>query len=717
MMELPKTEIPALRAGEAPLRIEVPEAARAHVLAVDDNPAKLASLAAIVSAMGLNVVVAGSGREALRQLLQHDFALILLDVVMPTLDGYETAQLIHSRPRSAQVPIIFVTAETFAEEDRLKGYAAGAVDWIFSPIVPEILQAKIKVFVDLYYLNYLVRQEARQRKEAEEALRASNEEIAAKNIQLETANRMKSEFLANMSHELRTPLNAIIGFSEMLKDGVLGKLGVKQKGYITDIYNSGEHLLSLINDILDLSKVEAGKMTLETEPLEVAGLLRNSLSVVKEKALKHRIAIKLDLAGAPPRILADARKVKQIVYNLLSNAVKFTPDGGQVEIFARTVSRDALELQAPEGMAVRLLPLPASEWRDFLEIKVCDNGLGIAAADLDRLFQAFQQLDASLARNFVGTGLGLALVKRMTVLHGGTVAVASAPGQGSCFAVWLPCRTEGVAGAGSPANPQPAATAASEAAAPDAQHALVIEDEDQAAEVLRLYLESAGFSVARAADAERGLAMAARQRPDLITLDLLLPGMGGWEALERLKADPALAGVPVVIVTVVDVPGGAGFALGAAKVLQKPLRRKTLLGALRELGLGGKERELFTVLAVDDDPKALELIAASLAGEKNCTLLTAGSGQEAITRVRQTVPDLLILDLMMPGVSGFDVVDALKNEPATAAMPILVLTAKTVTQADRERLNGQVLKIMEKSSLDRERFLAEVRRALGGINP
>ena len=714
MMELPKTEIPALRTGDAPLRIEVPEEARASVLIVDDNPAKLTSLAAIVSGMRLKVMTAASGREALRHLLLHDFALILLDVIMPTLDGYETAHLIHSRPRSAHVPIIFTTAEALTEEDRFRGYTTGAVDWILWPITPEILQAKIKVFVDLFYLNYIVRQEARQRREAEEALRVSNEEIAAKNVQLENVSRMKSEFLANMSHELRTPLNAIIGFSEMLKDGLLGKLSAKQKGYITDIFNSGEHLLSLINDILDLSKVEAGKMALETEPLEIAGLLQNSLRVVKEKALKHRIAIKLDLAGSPDHIVADARKVKQIVYNLLSNAMKFTPDGGQMEISARAVTRDALALIAPEGIAVRQLPLPANEWRDFLEIKVCDSGIGIAAADLDRLFQAFQQLDSSLERNFEGTGLGLALVKRMAALHGGTVAVASAPGKGSCFAVWLPCRTGADVGAGLPANLQPAATAASNAVTPDAKRVLVIEDDDKAAQILRLYLESASFCVAYAPDAESGLEMAVRERPDLVTLDLLLPGMGGWEVLEHLKADPALAGVPVVIVTIVDVPSRAGFVLGAAKVLQKPVRRETLLGALRELGLGGKARRKFTVLAVDDDPKALELIAASLAGEKNCALLRASSGQEAINSVRQAAPDLMILDLMMPGVSGFDVVDALKNDPATAAMPILILTAKTVSETDRKRLNGHVLKIMEKSSFDRERFLAEVQRAIGG---
>ncbi len=707
------SEVPALR-SDGLVRHEILAGREpASVLVVDDHPDMLESIAAVVADMGLRVVIASSGREALRQLLLGDFALILLDVNMPVMDGFETAALIRGRPRSAHVPIIFVTAEARGDEERFRGYNLGAVDFIYSPILPEILRAKVQVFADLFYLN-------RQRKHQAEELQRRSEEITSKNNQLEAASRAKSEFLANMSHELRTPLNAIIGFAEVLKDGLGGQLSQKQLDYVGEIFDSGQHLLALINDILDLSKVEAGRMELDTEALDVAGLLQGCLSVVTEKALKHRIALLLDRSRAPSHIIGDARKLKQIVYNLLSNAVKFTPDGGQVRVSARAVQRDGLGLAAPAGMAVRQLPLPDNEWREFLEIQVSDSGIGIANADLDRLFQAFLQLDGSLDRNFEGTGLGLALVQRMVALHGGTVAVASAPDRGSCFTVWLPCRmaADSVATSGLSAQLLPransaAATGGAVAAAAPAKRALVIEDNSQAANLLRLHLESAGFRVTCAPDAERGLELAASERPDLITLDLLLPGMGGFEALERLKADSALADVPVVIASVI-AEQSSGFVLGAAKVLQKPLRRSELLAALRELGLVGKAHKQCTILAVDDDPQALELLASHLSKQKRCTLLRAGSGREAIAQIRQAMPDLLILDLIMSGGSGFDLVEALKADPATATLPILILTAKEVTAADRQRLNGHVLKIVEKSGFDGEHFLAEVRRALGG---
>lgn len=432
-MDAQQTEIPALRNVGSLLPSLSPDGAPANVLVVDDSPSKLASLEAVVRSMGLNVVTARSGRDALRQLLKQDFAVVLLDVNMPGMDGFETATLIHNRPRSAHTPIIFVTAEAGSEAERYKGYTLGAVDYVYSPIVPDTLRAKIQVFVDIYYLHRQLRRQA-------DELQQHAEEIARKNIQLEAASRMKSEFLANMSHELRTPLNAIIGFSELLKDGMAGKLSKKQGDYITEIFNSGEHLLSLINDILDLSKVETGKMTLDLEPVNVAGLLQTSLNVIQEKADKQRINLKLDLPIDAGQVMADARKVKQIVYNLLSNAVKFTPQGGEIRVSSRAVRRDDLNLPAREGEGARQLPLPVSEFSNFLEIKVCDSGIGIATADLPRLFQAFLQLDSSLSRASQGTGLGLALVSRLAELHGGTVAVTSTPGRGSCFLVWLPWR-------------------------------------------------------------------------------------------------------------------------------------------------------------------------------------------------------------------------------------------------------------------------------------
>jgi PAS domain S-box-containing protein len=268
--------------------------------------------------------------------------------------------------------------------------------------------------------------------------------LERQNIALQHASRMKSEFLATMSHELRTPLNAIIGFSEALKDGLIGPVSAQQAEYIGDIFTSGQHLLSLINDILDLSKVEAGMMTLELEAVDLGWLLAGSLSIVRDKAAAHGIDVVLDTGGDLGMLQLDLRKTRQILYNLLSNAVKFSARGGRVTLGARRVARGAVGV--PRGGAargvwpVRGFPLPASGYEEFLELSVSDGGIGIALGNMGKLFQAFKQIDSSLARKFEGTGLGLAMVKQLAELHSGTTAVASAAGEGAIFSVWLPWR-------------------------------------------------------------------------------------------------------------------------------------------------------------------------------------------------------------------------------------------------------------------------------------
>ncbi len=270
-------------------------------------------------------------------------------------------------------------------------------------------------------------------------LKRFEQTLQQKNVELEDASRMKSEFLANMSHELRTPLNAIIGFSEVLRDGLMGEMTDQQRGFIGDIFSSGKHLLSLINDILDLSKVEAGKMTLDLEPVQVSSLFVNSLSIIREKAAARRIRLSMDAAEELGSIQADARKVKQIVYNLLSNAVKFTIEGGQVTLRAGRVPRAEVG-QLSGAWTGRSFPLADNEFAEFLEISVTDSGIGISPEGLEQLFKPFSQIDSGLARKFEGTGLGLAMVKLLAELHGGAVAVESAVGEGSCFTVWLPLR-------------------------------------------------------------------------------------------------------------------------------------------------------------------------------------------------------------------------------------------------------------------------------------
>jgi len=533
--------------------------------------------------------------------------------------------------------------------------------------------------------------------------------LEEKNIELEHASRMKSGFLATMSHELRTPLNAIIGFSEVLKDGLIGQMTESQHEYIGDIFASGQHLLSLINDILDLSKVEAGMMALELEAVDLNSLLSNSLSIVRERAAAQRIRLELAVGedlGVP---LLDMRKTKQIVYNLLSNAVKFSANGGRVTLSARRVPRSTVGT-LPGDWSVQSFPLADNEFDDFLEICVSDSGIGISKENMAKLFQAFSQIDSSLARKFEGTGLGLAMVKQLAELHGGAVAVASAQGEGARFAAWLPLRTQDQVSASPPPSTGIAMLPSGECSE---YVALVVEDDELAADLIRLLLEAEGFVVVHAGSAEEALKLASHHTFTLITLDIQLPGIDGWEFLHRIRESSALAHVPVVIIA-----GEADISLaligGVSTVLQKPVSRAQLKSALANLGLHSAQEQAHTILVVDDDPKAVEMLAAFLPPPAYAVVRAYG-GAEAIALAQRVRPDLILLDLIMPEVSGFDVVEALRRNTVTARIPILIVTAKPITQIDRAELNsesGTMINVLEKLDFNKEDFIAEVRRAL-----
>ena len=545
-------------------------------------------------------------------------------------------------------------------------------------------------------------------------LKLFEQRLKQKNLELEEASRMKSEFLANMSHELRTPLNAIMGFSEILRDGLIGDLTPQQRGFIGDIFGSGKHLLSLINDILDLSKVEAGKMTLDLEPVEIWGLFTNSLSIIKEKAAARHINLTMDASKAPKSIQADARKVKQIAYNLLSNAVKFTVDGGDVALCIDRVPRN--EVGLPSGpWTHRGFAPPSSQFDEFLRISVTDSGIGISPEGLEHLFKPFSQIDSGLSRKFEGTGLGLAMVKLLAELHGGAVAVESAVDEGSRFSVWLPLRAaDSVL---TPTKAQEAirsAVRAERRIIPEGMRtALVVEDDYKSAELIRVQLEAEGFNVLHASSAEVALELAMQQPLSLITLDIMLPNMDGWELLTRLKQVTELRRIPVVIISIVADPN-RGFSLGAAAVMQKPISRQELYDSLSELGLlpvaDGKK---LTILIADDDPDAMELMAIRVLSMSGIAI-RAHNGREAIDAARRELPDLIVLDLMMPEMSGFEVVAALNERPDTARIPVIVVTSKEITPADRVRLNGHVSAIMNKSAFDTGSLTTEVRRAMAG---
>jgi signal transduction histidine kinase/CheY-like chemotaxis protein len=514
-------------------------------------------------------------------------------------------------------------------------------------------------------------------------LNRMNDELGGLYHKLETASRAKSDFLANMSHELRTPLNAIIGFSEVLLEQMFGPLNDKQAEYLGDIVTSGRHLLLLINDTLDLSKIEAGKMELELTTFALPTVLEDGVTMVRERAARHSIECRVDAGPDLDEVEADERKVKQVVFNLLSNAVKFTPDGGHVEVHARRV-------------------------RDRAEVTVTDTGVGIDPADRERIFEEFQQ-----AGQQEGSGLGLALARSIVALHGGQLSVESERGSGSMFTFTLPIRQTAVSEA---AESEPALAEGETARvhrASDAAPAtvLLIEDDPRSVELLTLYLEGGGFEVVACADGLTGIETARQQRPDTIVLDIMLPDLSGWDFLSLVKGDETTARIPVVVVSMLD-ERGKGLALGAADYLVKPVSREDLLATLHPIITARDEDGSCKVLTIDDDPVAVKLIETVL-GEEGFTVVAALSGGEGVHAARTQQPDVIILDLLMPEIDGFEVVERLQAEPTTADIPIVILTAKDIAPEERERLAAHVAHLAAKASFSPAEFVELVRRFCG----
>jgi PAS domain S-box-containing protein len=524
-----------------------------------------------------------------------------------------------------------------------------------------------------------------QMKELTNQLNKSSHQIALQNEELQQSNRLKSEFLANMSHELRTPLNAIIGFSELMGDGLLGELNAKQATYTKEILSSGRHLLSLINDILDLSKIEAGKMELELEKINVRDLCRNALTIVKEQAHRKRIDMSFNISDEAPTFVADRGKIKQILYNLLANGIKFTPDSGTVALEFKRVVED--------GSACFLF-------------SVTDSGIGVSEEDQSRLFQPFEQLDGSTARHYGGTGLGLNLVKRLTELHGGRVFVESQLGVGSRFDVIIPSLTCGQQPTDGNADVE-----LSEGAI------LLIEDDDAVADVLMIALTQADYCVKRAATAEQGLAMIHDTKPDLIVIDICLDGRGGLELLSELKENEETDDLPVVIVSIVgDEICQKGFAVGVIDVFQKPVNTSSLLEVIGHRQSQSALPVAARVLVVDDDPDAVELVSIPLEN-KGLRIFRAHGGREALELIDREKIDLIILDLMMPEITGFDVLIGLNKHCKRNEIAVIAVTAKDLDLEDRQFLEKRVEVLMQKSDFKMGSFLYKVRQALHGKKP
>lgn len=529
----------------------------------------------------------------------------------------------------------------------------------------KIMNLDMQLAIDTYIHSYI------------DALREKVQTAEIQRKRLESANRAKNEFLANMSHELRTPLNAIIGFSEVLRDKLYGDLNEDQIGFIMDINSSAHHLLQMINDILDLSKVEAGRLELKYEEFEIGKVIEGVLNTLKGLAGKKYLQIGMFLHDPIQRITADIVKFKQIMYNLLSNAIKFTPERGSITIRSRM----------------------RKDEKDFIEIAISDTGIGIAPEDYAKIFVEFTQVESSISRRYEGTGLGLALTKKLVDLHGGTIWFESKVGAGSIFYFTIPKNPL--------EKPKRKEKMVPQSEKPVRQTVLVVEDDPKTNELLCIFLKNAGYKTITAFDGEEALKKAREYKPFAITLDVMLPKKDGWEVLKELKEDSEVKDIPVLVVSIVDNKD-IGFGLGATDYLCKPVSRDELLSKLASYGIPPFINNLQTkVLIIDDNPESIELFSALLAPE-GYEVIKAYGGKEGINKAFQYKPDLILLDLLMPEVSGFDVIDKLKTSPETSDIPIIVITAMDLTQADKEKLNHHVSLVVKKGTYSNDRFLKDI---------
>lgn len=771
---------------------------KAHILLVDDLAQNLLALEAILSGLGQHLVKAQSGREALKHLLDTDFAVILLDVHMPELDGFETAKLIRQRDKSRHTPIIFLTAIDKSDERVFQGYAVGAVDYLFKPFVPEVLRAKVAVFVELFktvevrrqaaevrrqavemrrqaeqlaVANQALQAEIAARQQAEGALRKSeelyrtlatnfpngavflfNQELrytiadgaglgpvglskevlegkiigealppdtwallephyraalagTAVSFEMPYANRiylvhtlpitneygevfagmammqditahkeaerLKDEVVSTVSHELRTPLTSLRGFAEVMLERDYPP--EKQRQFLSIIHGETIRLTNLINDFLDLQRIQSGRQSYHFDRVELINLLHESIALFTQADRKH--PLRLEAPDALPPVQADKDCLLQVLSNLLSNAVKFSPRGGEVTVGARQ-----------EGAEVVV-------W-------VADKGVGIPPEALSKLFSKFFRVDHPETRHIGGTGLGLALVKGIVEAHQGRIWVESEIGRGSTFLFTLPVAEQAL-----PPKAVPQVVSGS------ATDILLVENDPVFAQLLRERFEGAGLAVTMMGYAEQALELARLAPPRLLLVDIHLAGdMDGWDLLVALKSDPVLQAIPIIIITTSEEPNLRGLALAGADYLPRPVSTEGLMQAIRRQlpSLSGKR-----VLVADDDAAFRRQVVELLAAEPGIEVVEATNGCDVLRHVAQRMPDLLLLDLLMPDMDGFEVLHQLRADKRAMNLPVLVVTGKDLLPAEKAHIKRKMASLVSKREASLDHFARIVGRILG----
>jgi PAS domain S-box-containing protein len=503
-------------------------------------------------------------------------------------------------------------------------------------------------------------------------------------IAADAANKAKSDFLANMSHELRTPLNGIIGFAELMYDGKVGAMSDVHKEYTGDILSSGQHLLQLINDILDLAKIEAGRMDLRPEPVDPKAVVAEVRDTLRELAARRQIRIEMDVDPSLRQVVVDVAKLKQILYNYLSNGLKFTREGGRVHVRVR------------------------GDGEDMFRVEVEDEGMGIRPDDIEHLFVAFQQLDASASKRHQGTGLGLALTKRIVEVHGGRVGVTSTVGQGSTFFAVMPMVTIGAREPDSRLGATPP-----KGDSTGAPTVLVIEDGERERLWLLQTLTEAGYVVEAVATGEGAVARCRERAFNAITLDILLEGESGLDVLRQIREEGLNTTTPIIAVTATAEQGIAdGFAIH--EVLTKPIGADALLASLKRTGV--YPDTTCKILVIDDDPSACKIIVAMLT-QLGYQAVCAKDGADGLNALQNERPAAVVLDLLMPEMDGFEFLERLRELPGVAPIPIFVWTVKDLAADERAMLRASVQAIIQKSRHSVRELLGEIRRVCTPSRP
>lgn len=648
------------------------------VLVVDDNATNLAFLKSILQAAQFNVLIAKSGKKALDIAKQTPPDIILLDITMEGWDGYQTCQYLKQEPLLQPIPVLFLSGLTEAQH-RLHAFKVGGVDYVNKPFQQEELLARVRTHVELYHLREKLEQEVAKRdsqlltytNDLEKKVAARTAELKQAKEMAESANLAKSQFLANISHELRTPMNAVIGYTEILMEDAEVLTPDEFVADLRKIHSAAKHLLELINNVLDLSKIEAGKMDLSLSHFNVERLVEEVLTTMEPLFESKANQFMLQLRNTVGNIHADEMKTRQILVNLLGNAAKFTEQGK----ITLEVARENYQQQS---------------WARF---SISDSGIGMTPEQQKKLFLPFSQVDPSTTRRFGGTGLGLAITKQFVDMMGGVITLESGFGEGSTFTVLLPVQVT----ASPPASEPPKVLQGQGII-------LVIDDDVIVLEIVKNHLTQLGYSVATAVNGKEGFRLAKKLRPDAILLDVMMPEMDGWELLNSLKNHPLLSDIPVIM-TSAEEKRATSTSLGAMDYLTKPISSEQLATVLSKHKISDKSTGL--AMVVEDDV-VLGEITATLLKNQGWRVFRAENGKVALDHLNDKQPTLILLDLNMPVMDGFEFLEHFHKNSQWHSIPVIVTTSANLSAADRTYLQSHSATVVQKDAYHADELLQRI---------